>query len=424
MILSQDFAWRPADDLVAADLDRDGDLDVVTVSMDAPGAVTEAEVLTNDGTGTLVDLGISRPLGDMARKVVRVIHPYDTKTPVLVVFGVLPGNVPALLAFDAAAGLTTTVLPGVNAVAGDWEAGDLNADGYTDLVALGFDASGVDGLSVFWGAPAGWTRQNVEAYVSVTKANVDVGDFDSDARADIFVMFEAAGLTRVTKLLRNTGANFTSSATAGQVEYQVAQGDGFIIDTANDALAEVVAMGRTADDAISGWYLRNDKLIGSLEDTAVVAMDPLADTDTAWGDFDADGDLDAFQVGHDDGFRIVDYENHLGTYIDQNDAPKAPTNVSAVYDAARGGFVFSWSPPIGSNDETPTVGFGYELRIGTTATGMQVLSWAHSAGASQQGQSLQRFVRMPFGVYWYDVRTVDSGWKRSKPAGVAKQTAP
>jgi hypothetical protein len=425
--LGQDFPWQPADDLAAGDLDGDGDLDVVTVSLDAPGAATQVELLMNDGAGTLVDPGIVRPLGAMSQKTVRIIYPFDAKPPVVVVFGAQqPGNVPALLAFDVAAAMTSVALPGLVPVVGDWEQGDLNDDGYTDLVALGFDAAGGNRLSVSWGGSAGWTRQTIEGYGSVSRANVDVGDYDSDGVPDIFVMFEGVSTTRITKLLRATGAGFVTFAAAKSTAHRVAGGDGFIIDTANDAAAEVIAMGRTEDDDISGWYLRNDALFGTNEDTAILAMDPIGETDTAWGDFDGDGDLDAFQIGRNElGVTVfANYENQLGDYIDQNDTPKPPSNLAAIYDTVRGGYLFSWSaPPAILGEETPTAGLGYELRIGTTASGMQRLSWAHPAGASQQGQSRQRFVRLPQGSYWYEVRTVDSGWKRSLPSGAKQTTA-
>jgi hypothetical protein len=77
-----------------------------------------------------------------------------------------------------------------------------------------------------------------------------------------------------------------------------------------------------------------------------------------------------FQVGDAPGsFQIVRYENQLGTYIDQNDAPPPPANLSSSYDTVRGGYLFSWTAPAGGSDETPTAGFGYELRVGTTSSG-------------------------------------------------------
>ena len=424
--VSQDFPWSPADDLTAADLDRDGDLDVVTVSLAGPGVATQAEILNNDGTGTLVDPGIALPLGPLSQKTVRVVNPFDSRKPILTVFGVLPGIVPAIVAFDVAAGFTNVTLPGVDPVAGDWEAGDVNGDGYADLVALGFDGFATQALSLFAGSAGGWSRQDLEAYGSVAKADVDIADFDSDGLQDVSVMFEDVGLARITKLLRKTGASgaYQAFAAAGVVEQQVAQGDGFIIDTANDAFAEVLDMGLTEAGDISGWYLRNDAVVGTVQDTAIEAMTPLYDTDTAWGDFDADGDLDMFQVGRDlAGFHIARYENFLGTYIDQNDVPKPPRNLTYTYDAVRGGYTFSWLAPLNSTDETPVAGFGYELRVGTTVNGGEILSWAHPAGASLQGQRLDRFVRMPAGTYWFSVRTVDSGWMRSLPAPI-KRTIP
>jgi hypothetical protein len=419
--VSQTLPWWPADDVVVADTDRDGDLDVVTVSQSIAGA-SQLDIILNDGSATLGNPLPPRPLGNLADKRVRVVTPYNRKSPVAFVFGLAAGG-PAIRTFDLAAGLAPIATPGLDPVGGDWEAGDVDGDGYIDLVALGADASGSAALSVFYGRPARWDRQDVETYGAAQHPDVDLGDFDSDGRLDIAVMFEDAGAflvdPRVTKLLRNAGGGFATFAAAGETR-QVAEGDGRIVDTANDGDSEVLAMGVTDSGALSGWYLRNDEIVGTLQDTTAPFMTPLARTDSAWGDYDADGDLDLFQVGHNDvGFFVVTYENLLGDYIDQNDPPAPPTNLSAIYDSVRGGYVFGWAAPAaGNSDETPTSGFGYELRIGTTTSGGEVLSWAFPAGPSSQGTARQRFVKMAAGTYSYDVRTVDSGWRRSKPAGV------
>ena len=425
LVLIQDFVWRAADDLVAADLDRDGDLDVATVSLAIQaGGNTWLDILHNDGTGTLFSPAISQPLFGLARKTVRVLTPYDRKKPFIFVFGVLgAANTPAINSYDVAAGYVLTATPGLDPVDGDWEGGDVDRDGYQDLVALGVDGSGTAALSIFSGSAGGWSRNDAETYVGATGPDVDLGDFDSDGTLDILVTFDDAGLTRVTKLLRvlpGASGGFVTLATfaeATDLAQQIAEGRGYITDHANDGQSEVVAMGLDAAGIVGGWYVRNDNIVGMLTDDAAPLITPLDVSDTAWGDFDNDGDLDLVQLGQDiNGLFIANYENLLGTYIDQNDAPAPPANLSAVYTGT--GYVFSWTPPAGFNDETPVAGLGYELRIGTTPNGSEILSWAHPAGASQQGSTLSRFVRLPQGNYYYDVRSVDSGWLRSQPAGV------
>src|SRR4030095_3103103 len=287
-------------------------------------------------------------------------------------------------------------LPGVDPVAGDWEAADMNSDGYVDLVALGTDGGANAALSVFSGSAAGWTRDDVDVYASATLADVDLGDFDADGLPDAFVMCEDAGLNRVSKVLTHLpGAAYATAAAATSADHQIAFGDGFIVDTANDARSEIVSMGTDAAGDISGFYLRTDQFVNLQEATQMEAMTVLEDTDTTWGDFDNDADLDACQIGHDPiGWHLARYENALGDYIDQNDAPLPPTNLTSVRSAALGGYTFSWSAPANTaaiHDETPATGFGYELRIGTTQNGVQILSWAHPAGASQQGTRMSRF---------------------------------
>jgi hypothetical protein len=432
LILNQTMPWLAADDVVTADVDRDGDLDVLTVSEPiTPGANTQLDVLRNDGTGTMGSPLPSRSLGPLIRKTVRVLTPHNRKAPVAMVFGALAGagNPPAIRTFDFSAGMATLPTPGLDPVDGDWEQGDVNGDGYQDLVAIGQDATGTEAVTLFRGTASGWIRQDVDSCSGCGQPDVDVGDFDSDGRLDLFVMFErpsaALGTTpRTTKLLRNLGGSFTTEVSASTTAYRVAKGDGFIVDTANDARSEVVAMGLDGNGVESGWFLRNDDAVGRTEAAAAPLMTPLGDTDTAWGDFDRDGDLDVFQLGHNtSGFFVVEYENLLGDFIDANDTPRAPRNLAATYDTARGGYVFTWAPPASDTDETPIAGFGYELRVGTSLNGNEVLSWAHPTGASQQGRALSRFVKMAPGTYSYSVRTVDSGWRRSAPAGV-KTTTP
>ena len=423
LLLSQSFPWLPADDVILVDFDRDGDLDVATVSQAPPAgpAATVLEILANDGTGQLVNPFLSAPLGGMTHKTVRALRAGRLQELVLVVFGVSQTGAPVLRAFDNPT-LAPRALPGLQPVDGDWEVADLDADGHQDLVALGIDAANDANLTVFWGSSGPFVREDVLGLVSATETDVGLGDFNSDGLVDIYAMWEGAGQDRATRLLGQSGAagpGFDTAAAALALERQLAGGDGWIVDAENDAALEVLAMGEDATGAIGSWYLRNNDFRNLVAEDAPETMRPLSHTDTAWGDFDADGDLDVVQLGHDPtGFWIAHYSSNLGDYIQQNDAPPPPSNLDAAYDSVRGGYVFTWEGPILSADETPAGGFGYELRVGTTRGGSQVLSWSHPAGPSPQGSALEIFLALPKTTeYYYSVRTVDSGWLRSEPAG-------
>lgn len=432
LLFAQTMPWTPADDLVAADVDRDGDLDVVTVSWTPPApAPATADFLLNDGTGNLVDPGISLALGQLERKTVRVIQRYGRTTPVLVVFGTRPAGAD-VVAFELRSGFPTLDLPGLIGVDGDWEVGDMDGNGAMDLVALGIDAGGSEALNVFWGAAGGWNHDILEAYSGASHVDVDLGDFNSDGQTDIFVMRAQSSVLHETKLLAYSGGTYSTFAEATTSELQIADGDGQIVDLESDGLAEVVAMGRTAGSAvatpiqgdIASWYLRNSELFGTMSEAAPAAMRALADTDTAWGDFDADGDLDLFQVGFDEAgiFHVVTDTNQIGDFIERNNAPAPPKDLTSFYDPVRGGYEFGWKAPGVDADETREAGFGYELIVSDPVTNQVLLSWAHPAGPSQQGPATQRFLKMPSGTYRFSVRTVDSGWRRSLPAGPAFTT--
>ena len=411
--ISQTISRQPAEDLCAADIDRDGDIDVVTVGKPLPGGLTEMEFLLNAGNGILVDPGIVVPMGQLHNQTVRVVTAPDGGAPIIVVFGDRPATGPDIMAWTYPA-LVPTSLTGLDPIDGDWETGDLNADSYLDFVALGSDGGGNANLTVFWGGPSGWARDDLRGYGSIDAGDVDVADFDANGLLDLFVMFEEGGATRITELLQQDPTGFTTYASATSSTQQLAEGDGKIVDYENDAWGEVVAMGNDIAGSIESWSVRNRVGLGSMQTDAPLDIIPLSDSDTAWGDFDGDGDIEPFYAGHNAlGFWMGSYSSNIGDYVEFNDAPEPPANLTSVYDSTRGGYLFSWDAPTADSDETPKQGLTYEIRIGTSPGSGTILSWLFEAGQSKQGAATQRFVRMPRGIFHADVRTVDSAGKRS-----------
>lgn len=422
--LNRTIAWNPVDDLYAADYDRDGDLDVITVSRNKVMGQMVVEILANNGAGVLNSAGVSLNLGDMVDKKVRVAPLYEDGTPIITVFGQILG-VPSMTAFRCVVGFPLQPIPTLTGVNGDWEAGDLEGDGDIDFVALGTDVAGLPGLYTFTNSRGTFTRARAKQYAAVQQPNVDLGDQNSDGLLDVFAMLDDGTATRITELLRRQGAGFVLSIGAIDPAERIALGDGYIVDLEADASAEVVAMGRTEAGGIGSWYARQNAEIGQVMELAPEQIDPLYNSDSTWGDVDGDGDLDIYfkgidSVGH---LEIGDYRNVIGDHRGANDSPPVPSNLTSSYDAVRGGYVFTWSTPILTNDETPSAGFAYELRVGTTNGGSQVLSWVHQAGAGLHGSGESRFVKLKKGKYYAQVRTVDSGWRRSLPTAV-HQTKP
>ncbi len=420
----QTFAWNAVDDLYAADYDRDGDLDVLTASRTMVGGTMLVEFLNNNGAGTLANPGVTIALGDVRNKKLRVAPVYDDGRPVIMVFGTNPAGVAVTRFHRCLPGFPSITIAGLTPVAGDWETGDIDGDGDIDLVALGRDSANAAGLYIFRNAAGIFSRETVESYVTIADPNVDLGDSNADGQQDIFVMLDDGSNTRITKRLVRSGAAWITSGSATDAAQQIARGDGYIVDLEADASAEVVAMGQTELNANGSWYLRNNSTVGLAMERIPPGMVALQSTDSAWGDFDADGDLDIYQKGFDSGdLYLAEYFNQIGDYIKKNTPPPAPVNLSSTYDAARGGYVFTWASPGLNNDQTPEVGFSYELRVGTTNGGSEILSWVHQAGPGLHGSGESRFVKMAKGVYYATVRAVDSGWMRSA-ASATHRTKP
>ena len=188
------------------------------------------------------------------------------------------------------------------------------------------------------------------------------GDFNNDGRLDFFV----------------TGAKDPRSPERGQV-YRTAPNDQFL-------------------------KVQNDRFDGGLFGSAF------------WGDYDDDGDLDLFVLGEDpnDGLMIEALRNETPPF---NTLPTAPDGLQA---ATQGNTVtLSWNP--GSDAQTPAPGLSYNLRVGTTSGGVDVVSPMATASGyrlvSRRGNAGHNtswtLKNLPPGTYFWSVQALDSSFKGS-----------
>lgn len=340
---------------------------------------------------------------------------------------------------------------------------DYDNDGDLDLIITGTATAGPtgtpltklfrnDGNSVF----ASVTHPFPNCYLGA----VAVGDFDRDGRADIVIT--GTGLGNVAGIWRNdAGGNFTDiGANLPGMDIGFAAWG----DYDNDGDLDLLFGG----DSNAGWIsriYRNDA--GTFNDIEAGLLGEIWSS-AAWGDYDNDGDLDIIIIGYDPGAavrRSIIYRNDAGTFVNigqalhdvylgtvnwvdfnndgkldislagnelgadifvlyrnntasSNTAPAAPTNLTV--NVIGTSVILSWSP--GSDAQTPTNGLTYNLRVGTTPGGSQIVaSQSASNGyrrlteAGNKSDALSTELRglKPGTNYFWSVQAVDTAFAGS-----------
>jgi hypothetical protein len=386
------------------DYDRDGDLDLLLTGLSNASDVSR--IYRNDGAGSFTDIAAA-------------LLPVEAGTGQWVDFdsdgdldvflcGTLPGIASRIFRNDGAGAFTdvAAALPAVYQACADW--GDVDNDGDLDLVLAGTDwASGEiarlyrnDGAGAFTALPL--------PVPGFRRGSLDLGDYDRDGDLDLLV----SGLTTASQaradVYRNDGGTFVD---AGAPLLDLYDGRAAWGDVDADGDLDVLLDG--SDSSASHVFTRiygNDA--GAFVDAALGLPGAGEGSDLAWGDYDADGDLDfaaiavdfggsallrndggAFAVvdaglfsvccgsiawGDVDGDRDLDlvltglpsttrlYRNAASAV---NTPPSAPAGLAAAvlgHDVT-----LSWSP--GFDGQTPAAGLTYNLRVGTAPGGVDVV---------------------------------------------------
>ncbi|MFN8095001.1 MAG: FG-GAP-like repeat-containing protein, partial [Vicinamibacteria bacterium] len=439
------------------DYDNDGDLDLVVVGPSVAGG-PRTVVYRNDG-GQLVDSGISLvPVRDFA-----AWGDYDGDGDLdLVIGGVTHTDPPSItqLYRNDGGGALTPVASSLPAFSEDAVAawGDYDNDGDLDLVLAGFsdpdyatrlyrndhgvftdtDMGLAPGLraSVAWGdydgdgdldlvVGSGMASQTI-LYRNDGGTLVDSGvplprcesgslawaDYDGDGDLDLALTGTSWGLG--TRIYRNDGGSFVDSgvplvgAHYGSVSWADADGDGD---------SDLLVTGSLEDGAGSRFY-RND---GGGSFVPIESGIPwLANSRVAWGDFDGDHRLEVAAVG--DSFELqraitVVYRYPSAT---ENAPPSLPAPVGVVNLADPTSVQLVWSPA--SDATTPGPALGYNVRVGTTPGGSEVMSamadpatgYRRVVAAGNAGQATRFTLRgLPEGVYYWAVQALDTSFAGS-----------
>jgi len=185
------------------------------------------------------------------------------------------------------------------------------------------------------------------------------GDYDNDGDLDIFLAGETNEARLISTIYRNDSTGFVAAdSLEGIVSKTVAWGD---FD--NDGDLDLLLTGNTRANTLAKVY-RNEG--GSFVE--VDSLESANQSAASWGDYDNDGDLDILLAGHSRQGPIT--KVFRNNHDKANTLPTTPADLFAY--ATNDSAIFVWSPA--HDVETPQASLTYNLRVGTTRGGGEIVS--------------------------------------------------
>ena len=350
------------------DYDNDGDLDILLAGSNSGGNPVTM-VYRNDGGGSFTDIGAAL-VGIYMGSVAWGDYDNDGDLDILLAGGSNSGLVSKVYRNDGGGVFTdiSAALVGVydkGAVA--W--GDYDNDGDLDILLAG-DSNGTRNAKVYRNDGGGVFTDIAAALTPVSSCSVAWGDYDNDGDLDI-LLTGATGSAYVAKLYRNDGGGAftdTGAALSGVYSGSVAWGD-----YDNDGDPDILLAGYSNSAVPVSIVYRNDGG-GVFTDIGASLTGVFWGSVTTWGDYDNDGRLDILLAGFNGSVFVT--KLYRGGGPTPNTAPDAPTDLVAV--AGPGQVTLGWTAS--SDAQTPAAGLTYNVHVGNTAGGIQIVSPMASLG--------------------------------------------
>lgn len=282
-----------AGSVAAADIDQDGDQDLVITG--SPGVAT---LYKNDGFGNFT--AMTQPaivnVYSGAAKFADVENDGDMDL-------MMTGNTSSPIAtanlylnddsgnFTLAAGT-----PFEASVAGDIDFGDIDGDGDVDLIMTGKDSSGVVFAKLYVNDGQGaFSEVSGTPFTPVWTSSTEFIDVDNDNDLDLLICGEDANGGPITTLYENNGSG-TFSVVTGTPFEDATFGDIAFGDTDNDGDQDILITGQDANSQwIANLYLNNGTSFSLLPNTPFPGVFLHS---SAFADFNNDGYLDLLHLGN------------------------------------------------------------------------------------------------------------------------------
>ncbi|MCX6303107.1 MAG: FG-GAP-like repeat-containing protein [Bacteroidia bacterium] len=291
--------------------------------------------------------------------------------------------------------------------------GDYDNDGDPDILLTGNSSGNIISKIYTNNGNNSFTEQTNISLTGVERSSVAWGDYDNDGDLDILLTGVSIDGS-ISIIYRNNGDNSFSEQTgialAGVNWSSVAWGD-----YDNDGDLDILLTGYTGSEAISKIYCNNGD--NSFTEQTGIAFAGVENSSIGWCDYDSDGDLDILLTGNSiPGAISKIYRNN--NFI-KNNKPQAPVGLIAYVD--NGKLHVSWEKA--ADTETPQNGLTYNLRIGTSPGGCEIMvpmSMADGKRTIQAmgnaGQNTQWAINLPSPLpenIYYSVQAIDNGFLAS-----------
>lgn len=409
-------APRRIGSLAWGDLNNDGYLDLAVTSNAMSGAFLNV-YRYNANSGTFV---LHAELGRFSGNVAWTDYDGDGDQDLLFagVSDEQPERLDGLLVFEnTEATLALRESASLTGFSVDWrgnvDVADYDQDGDPDVVIAGVRDPGPEGIILARNEGGRYVADEA-ATASLGNANLTrgparFGDYDADGWPDLLISGSHIvnnTVSQLTDVFRNRGgARFEAQNTSmtpvstGSVAWGDIDSDGYLdaLAAGRDASNNAVAFLYTYNPSQNTFASSPDFLLGPLSDVSRVSF--------GVGDLDNDQRLDIVYPHLAEPFRY----NRMST---QNQVPEPPVLTSAQWQGAS--TTLTWAPPA-TTDATPTSGLTYNLRVGTTPGGMEIIAPNALATGYHQlpltgnmGSRTSFTLDLPAGTYYWSVQSIDN----------------
>ncbi|TAF47116.1 MAG: hypothetical protein EAZ68_02375 [Oscillatoriales cyanobacterium] len=250
---------------------------------------------------------------------------------------------------------------------------------------------------LFRNTGSGFTEDTTAVLPGVSDGSAAWGDYDNDGDLDILLAGDSVS-GQITKVYRNTNNRFSEDTNA------VLPGGSFAAwgDYDNDAKLDIL-LNSELDNKFYSQIYRNTGSGFSEDPNAGLTGASFG----AWGDYNSDGKLDI----------LLGNQVYRSNTAIANTPPTAPTRLRATTSGSQ--VTFKWNKA--TDAQTPANGLSYNLRVGTTPGGSDILApmslndgtrQVVALGNANQNTQWQLKDLSPETYYW-SVQAIDTAWAGS-----------